>query len=116
MAGRSSRAQTAADDLDPLVFDLQLHRRIFTELLVSVPVSRAARHRHGRGMAGRCGARDGILADPLARLYERRAAGLVGSRLCAVERRLWPAFRRDRLAWPGVALARAPPLSPSGAP
>ena len=103
VAGRSGRAEIAADDLDPLVLDLQLHRRFFTELLVSVPVSRAARHRDGRGMAGRRCARDGILANPLARLYERGAAGLVGPRLCAIERRLRFALRGDRLARPFMA-------------
>ena len=51
---------------------------------------RAARHLHGGGMAGRRGAGDGELADPLARLHERRAAGLVGPRLPAVVRRLRP--------------------------
>ena len=48
---------------------------------VPAGVPRAARHRHGRRMAGRRGAGDGDLADPLARLHERRPAGLVGPRL-----------------------------------
>ena len=44
---------------------------------------------------------DGDLADPLARLYERRAAGLVGPRLSAVERDLWAAFT-DSIGWRGM--------------
>ena len=55
---------------------------------VPVPLPRAARHRHGRGMAGRRGAGDGILAGALARLHERHPAGLVGPRLRCCRR--WP--------------------------
>ena len=43
-----------------------------------------------------------IVAAPLARLHERRAAGLLGPRLPAVERRLRAALRHDRLARPAV--------------
>ena len=53
LARRSGRTQDPADDLDPVVFDLQLHRRLLAELRVPVFLPRAAWHRHGRGMAGR---------------------------------------------------------------
>ncbi len=59
LAGGSGRAPNTADDLDPVVFGLQLLRRLLADLRAPVPVPRAARHRHGRGMAGRRGARDG---------------------------------------------------------
>ena len=53
--------------------------KLFPGLLVSVSVSRHARHRHGSGMAvRRRGAGDGTMANPLARLYGRRAVSLVG--------------------------------------
>ena len=91
LARRPDRAQETADDLDRLVLGLQFHRRLFSNLLVSISLSRVARHRYGRGMAVRRGARDGNLADPLARLYGRRAAGLVGPWRPAVERGLRPA-------------------------
>ena len=57
-----------------------------------------SRHRHGCRMAVRRGAGDGDLANPLARLYERRVAGLVGPWLSAVERLLLDALRPVRLA------------------
>ena len=50
--------------------DLQLHRRLLADLRLPVLLPRAARHRHGRGMAGRRLAGDGILAGALARLHE----------------------------------------------
>ena len=59
---------------------------------------RAARHRHGGGMAGRRGAGDGALAAALARLHERRAARLLGHRLRAVEPGLRPVLQLHRLA------------------
>jgi SHS family lactate transporter-like MFS transporter len=86
LARRSDRAQETADDLDRLVFGVQLHCRVFSGFLVSIPVSRLARHRHGCGMALRRGAGDGNLADPLAWVHGRRAASLVGHRRPAVER------------------------------
>ena len=82
--GRSHGAQDAADDLHPVVLALQLHRRLLADLLLPVLLPRAARHRHGRRMAGRRGACDGILAGALARLHERHPAGLVGPGLRAV--------------------------------
>ena len=82
--GGPDGAQGAADDLHPVVLDLQLHRRLLAHLRLPVLLPRAARHRHGRGMAGRRGARHGILADALARLHERHPAGLLGSGLRAV--------------------------------
>src|SRR6516162_1106441 len=78
LARRPDRAQDPADGLDRLVFAVQLHCQLFSGFLVSVPVSRTARHRHGSGMAVRRGAGDGAMAGPLARLYGRGAAGLVG--------------------------------------
>ncbi len=95
---RSGRAQISADDLDPRLFAVQFHRRVFADLLVSAVLPRAARPLYGCRMAGRRVPRDGDLADPLARLYERRLAGLVGSRLSAVEPDLWPLFQIHRLA------------------
>src|SRR5690349_9813308 len=89
--GGPDGTQGAADDLDPVVFDLQLYRRLFADLLVSVPVPRPARHRHGGRMAGRRRPGDGILADTVARLYERRTARIVGARFSAVECGLWSA-------------------------
>src|SRR5437773_2704253 len=59
----------AADDFHSLVLTVQLHRRIFSDLRVSVPFPRAAWHRDGRGMAGRGGTRDGILAIFVTPLY-----------------------------------------------
>ena len=122
LARRPDRAQDAADDLDPLVLDLQLHRRLFADLLVPVGLPRAARHRHGRGMAGRRGARDGATwPHPLARLHERRAAGLVEYRVPAVERDLRPVLRHHRLARHAVgrraagAVDRLRPLFRQGA-
>src|SRR5215813_9052887 len=57
-----------------LVLGVQFHRRVFSGLLVPVPVPRTSGHRHGGGMAGRRGLGDGELANPLARFYGRRAA------------------------------------------
>src|SRR5215469_13244927 len=94
LARRSDRAQNPADDLDLLVFDLQLHRRVFADFYVFVDLPYLARHRHGCGMAGRCGAGDGNLAATLARFHERRSARLVEHRLSALERDLWPLLRR----------------------
>ena len=56
-------------------------------------------------MAGRRRARDGILANPLARFYERRAAGLVGPRLSlssAAYGLLYEAIGWRGLLWLGV--------------
>src|SRR5438477_6825187 len=78
VARRPDRPQDAADDLDRLVFGLQFPGRPGAELLFAVPLPGAARHRHGRGVAGRRRPRDGDVADALARLYGRRDAGLVG--------------------------------------
>ena len=100
--GRPHGPQGAADDLHPVVLDLQLHRRLLAQLRLPVLLPRAARHRHGRGMAGRCGARHGILAGPLARLHERHPAGLVGAGLRAVGGGLRLPLRRYRLARPAV--------------
>src|SRR6516225_8308791 len=53
-------------------------------------------------MAGRCGPRHGILASALPRLYERRAAGLMGTWLRVVVARLRLPVRPDRVARPAV--------------
>ena len=63
LARRSDRAQKTADDLDRLVFGVQLHRGILADVLVSVSVPRIVGHRHGRRMAVRRGIGDGKLAD-----------------------------------------------------
>ena len=117
LACRPDRAQDAADDLDRVVFSVQLHRRVFTDFLVPVSVPGVARHRHGGGMALRSRIGDGKLADPLARFYGRRPAILVGPRRPAVQRRLRPALYFDRLARPaddrrpaGVVDRLCPPL------
>ena len=78
LARRSHRPQEAADDLDRLVLRLQFLRRLLAELRVPVLLPRTAGHRHGRGVAGRRLARDGKLADPLARLHGGRDARLLG--------------------------------------
>src|SRR5258705_4060665 len=98
LARRSDRPQGAADDLDLLVFDLQFHRRIFADLAVSAGVPHPAGHRHGGRVAGRRGLGDGAMADPLPRLYERGAAGLVEYRVPAVERDLGRVWRLYRVA------------------
>ena len=98
LARRSHRAQDAIDDLDPVVLDVQPVRRPLAELRAALPVPRAARHRHGCGVARRRRARHGVVAGPLARPHERRAAGVVEYRLPAVEPRLRTAVRQDRLA------------------
>src|SRR5215469_17872838 len=92
LARRSDRSKDPADDLDRLVLALQFHCQLFPDILVSVSVSRLARHWHGSGMALRCGAGDGAVADPLARLYGGCAASLMGPRRVAVERGLWLAL------------------------
>ena len=76
----------------------QFCRRLLPDLHVPVRLPRAARHRHGGGMAGRRGAGDGAMAAALARLYERRAARLLGHRLRAVEPDLRPVLQLHRLA------------------
>ena len=63
---------------------LQPRRGALAQLHVSVRGQGLAGHRDGRGMAGRRGAGDGILARPIARLHVRRVAGLVGPGFRAV--------------------------------
>src|SRR5689334_23050794 len=106
MAGRPDRPQDAADDLDPVVFDLQLHRRLFADVRVPVFVPRVARHRHGCRMARRRGSRNGVLAGALPGLYERAAAGLVEPRVPLGQSDLWARVQCNRLAW--VADDRGP--------
>ena len=101
LARRSGRAQDSADDLDPVVLDLQLHRRLLAHLRLPVLLPRAARHRHGRGMAGRRVACDGILAGALARLDERRPAGLLGTGLRCC-RALAYGLLYDLIGWRGL--------------
>ena len=88
LARRSHRSQDAADDLDRLVLAVQFHRRLLAKFRVPVLLPRAARHRHGCGVAGRRLARAGAVADPLARLHGGRDAGIVGPGRPAVGRRL----------------------------
>src|SRR6185312_5828722 len=98
MDGRPARPQKAADDLHRVVLGVQFYRRVLADLLVSSPVPHLARDRDGGRVAGRRRLGDGAVADPLARVYEWRAPGLVGSRLTAVERLLLAAFRLVGLA------------------
>ena len=98
LARRSNGPQEAADDLDRVVFGRQPARRASAELRAVVPVPRADGHRHGCRMAGRCGIGDGAVADPLARLYVRGPARVVGYWRPAIEPGLWPALQLDRLA------------------
>src|SRR6202035_1787372 len=79
-------------------------------LLSAVPLPGAARHRHGRGMAGRRRARDGDLADALARLYGRCDAGLVGDWVLVVECDLRTVLQLYRLAGPADDRHRACPV------
>ncbi len=53
MDGRPDGAARPADDLHPMVLDLQLHRRLLADLPVPAGVPHPAGHRHGRGMAVR---------------------------------------------------------------
>src|SRR5207248_5876843 len=99
------------DDLDRLVFGLQLPGRAGAELLSAVPVPGAARHRHGRGMARRRRPRDGDLAGAFTRLHGRRDAGLVGDRVLIVECDLRVVLQLYRLAWPADDRHRACPAN-----
>jgi hypothetical protein len=109
VARRPNWPQDAADDLDRLVFGLQLPGRLGAELLSAVPLPGLAWHRHGRGMAGRRRPRDGDMAGAIARLHGRRDAGLVGDRVLVVECDLWAVLQLHRLAWPADDRHRACP-------
>ena len=100
LADRVGR-KISADDLDPVVLDLQLHRRLLSHLCLPVLLPRAARHRHGRGMAGRRLTGDGILAGALARAHESVSARLLGAGL--PRSRPWPtACCIDIIGWRGL--------------
>src|SRR5215472_6862202 len=103
LARRSRRPPHPVDDLDPLVFALQLYCRLLAGFLVSLLVSRAVGVWDGCRMAGWCGLGNGKLADPLARVHEWDIAGFLGYRLPAVERGLRAALRLDRVARPLMA-------------
>src|SRR5262249_52309308 len=98
----SAWAQDSVNDLDRLVFGLQLYRGLFSGILVSVSVPCTPRDRHGGGMASRRCPSNGAVADPLARLYGCGFASLVGARHDVVERGLRSVVRLDRLARPAV--------------
>jgi hypothetical protein len=98
VARGSGRAKDPADDLDTVVFAEQLRSWLLADFHLSLPVSRPARHRHGRRMAGRRRTSDGDLAGTFARLHGRSPARLMGSGLHAVERHLRPILRLSRLA------------------
>src|SRR5215472_6130220 len=100
LARRPDRPQGTADDLDRVVFSLQFSGRSGAELLSLVFVPGAAWYRHGGRMACRRRAGDGDLAGPLARLYGRSDAGLVGDRVFVVERTLRSLLQLSRLARP----------------
>ena len=84
LAGRPSGTPGTADDLDLLVFDVQFTRGLLADLHLPVRDPRAAGHRHGRGVASRRGAGDGILAGPLTGTDVGGAARIVGAGLCLV--------------------------------
>jgi hypothetical protein len=98
LARRPGRAQDPADDLDPVVFAQQFRGGLLANFHLSVPVPRAARHWHGRRMAGRWRTRNGDVAGTFARLHGWRPARLMGTWLYAVERRLWLVLCLYRLA------------------
>ena len=77
---------------------LQLRRRLLADLRGAVLVPRPARPRHGRRMARRRRARDGILAGPLTRIHERHPARFLEPRLPVRQPGLRPAVQRHRLA------------------
>src|SRR5262249_32948389 len=105
--GRSARPQEASDDFNRLVFGLQLHRGLFTYLLVFAAVSHSAWHRHGCRMASRRRTSNGTMAATNAPFYEWRAARVVGAWLPSVECMLLAALRQLGLAW--HAMDRHPP-------
>src|SRR6516165_4923784 len=90
LARRPGRAKDPADDLDPRLLALQLHRRVLADADVSVDIPRIARDLYGSGMARRSGLGDGELADPFPRFHERCFARVMGYRLRAVEPDLGP--------------------------
>ena len=77
MADRMGR-KSAADDLYPVVLDLQFHRRLLADLYVSAVVPHAAGNWHGRGVASRRRSGNGNLADPVPRTDVGGAAELLG--------------------------------------
>ena len=98
LARRPGRPQDPADDFDPGLFNLQLHRRVFAGTVLLVHLPRSARHLHGGRVARwRC-LSDGKLADPLAWVHEWGLARLLGHRIRVVEPYLWSALRFYRLA------------------
>ena len=96
LVGRPYGAPGTADDLHPVVLDLQPPRGLLTQFYIPVRGPGAAGHRDGRGMAGRCGAGDGVLAGTVARLHVRCAARLMGAGLRVVGARLRPAVLAAR--------------------
>src|SRR5947207_1064454 len=65
LVGRPFGTPGTADDFDPMVFGVQFTGRALADLHLSVHYPRAAGHRDGRGVAGRRGAGNGILAGAL---------------------------------------------------
>ena len=96
--GRPDGPASAADDLHPVVLDLQLHRRVLADLPVPVGVPHAAGYRHGRGMARRRRAGGRKLAGALTRPDVERAARLLGLGLSDRRRAVCHGVRSDRLA------------------
>ncbi len=84
LACRPGGPQAPADDLDPGVFGVQLHRRVLADTDVSGRLPHRAWCVHGRGMARRRGPGDGELADPVPRVHEWGSAGILGDRLRVV--------------------------------
>src|SRR6516225_3433475 len=100
LARRSGRPQTAADDLDPVVLGLQLYRRLLPDFHVPVRGARPARNRHGRGMACRRHACDGVVAGTLPRPDGCRDAGILGNRICALQYGVLVLY--DEVGWRGL--------------
>ena len=96
--GRPAGPQGAADDLHPVVFHLQLHRRFLADLHIPAGVPHPAGHRHGCRVAGRRGAGDGDLADPVARPDVGIAAEFLGAGLSDFGSALRDDLRLHRLA------------------
>src|ERR1044071_2907718 len=78
LVGRPFGTTSAADDFDPVVFDMQSTGRALADFHLPVRDPCAAGHWNGRRMASRRGAGHGVLARPLTGIHVRRAAKILG--------------------------------------